>query len=61
MENAAEALRILQDRYEQGLVNSTDVLQSQTQLSQQKLAKAQAVFAYNSTLAYIQFLTAANQ
>lgn len=61
VENAAEALRILQDRYEQGLVNSTDVLQSQTQLSQQKLAKAQAVFAYNSTLAYIQFLTAANQ
>lgn len=61
VENAAEALRILQDRYEQGLVNSTDVLQAQTQLSQQKLGKAQAEFAYNSTLAYIQFLTATNQ
>ena len=57
VENATEALRILQDRYEQGLVNSTDVLQAQTQLSQQQLGKAQAVFSYNSTAAYISFLT----
>jgi outer membrane protein TolC len=57
IENATEALRILQDRYEQGLVNSTDVLHAQTQLSQQQLGKASAVFSYNSTAAYIRFLT----
>ena len=57
IDNATEALRILQDRYEQGLVNSTDVLQAQTQLSQQQLGKAQAVFSYNSTAAYISYLT----
>lgn len=57
IENATEALRILQDRYEQGLVNSTDVLNAQTQLSQQQLGKASAVFSYNSTAAYIRFLT----
>ncbi|MBI3137695.1 MAG: TolC family protein [Sphingobacteriales bacterium] len=61
VENAAEALRILQDRYEQGLVNSTDVLQAQTQLSRQQLGKAQAVFIYNSTLAYLQFLTSSKK
>lgn len=57
IENAAEALRILQDRYEQGLVNSTDVLHAQTQLSQQQLGKAEAVFSFNHTAAYIRFLT----
>ncbi len=61
VENAAEALRILQDRYEQGLVNSTEVLQAQTQLSRQQLEKAQAVFIYNSTLTYLQFLTSATK
>ncbi|HTI10391.1 MAG TPA: TolC family protein [Puia sp.] len=54
---AAEALRILQDRYQQGLAGSTDVLLAQTQLSQQQLALAQAVFDHQVTLAYIQFLT----
>ncbi|MBL7738731.1 MAG: TolC family protein [Chitinophagaceae bacterium] len=58
VKSAAEALRILQDRYEQGLVNSTDVLLAQTQLSQQKLGLAQAIFYQNTTAAYINFLTA---
>ncbi|QEC70329.1 TolC family protein [Panacibacter ginsenosidivorans] len=58
---AQEALRILQDRYEQGLVKTTDVLMAQTQLSQQKLAEAQAVFNANLAAAYIQFLTSTNQ
>lgn len=60
VEQASEALRILQDRYQQGLVNTTDVLMAQTQLSQQKLAYAQAVFSSNMAIAYIQFLTATN-
>ena len=56
VEQAAEALRILQNRYQQGLVNTTDVLMANTQLSQQKFALAQAIFTANVTKAYIQFL-----
>jgi outer membrane protein TolC len=58
---ATEALQILQNRYQQGLVNTTDVLMAQTQLSQQKLGYAQAVFSKNVSLAYLQFLTSVNQ
>lgn len=54
---ATEALRILQNRYEQGLVATNDILQSQTQLAQQKLYQAQARFTFNTTHAYLQFLT----
>ena len=54
---AEEALRILQNRYTQGLVNTTDVLTAQTQLAQQKLLYQQAVFTKNLTAAYLQFLT----
>ncbi|MCK9404024.1 MAG: TolC family protein [Chitinophagaceae bacterium] len=60
IEQASEALRILQNRYEQGLVNTTDVMQSATQLSQQKLALAQAMFTQQVTNAYLQFLTTSN-
>jgi outer membrane protein TolC len=58
VEQAKEALLILNNRYQQGLVSSTDILQAQTQLSQQKLFYQQAVLLHNSTLAYIRFLTA---
>lgn len=54
---AAEALRILQNRYNEGLVNTTDVLTAQTQLSQQKLLYRQAVYSTHVTAAYLQFLT----
>jgi outer membrane protein TolC len=57
IEHASEALRILQNRYQQGLVNTTDVLMAATQLSQQKFALAQAVFTANVTKAYLQLLT----
>jgi outer membrane protein TolC len=57
VQNAAEALRILKDRYEQGLINSIDVLLAQSQLAQQKLGLAQAVFNHNVTNYYLQFLT----
>lgn len=57
IEQAAEALRILQNRYEQGLVNTTDVLLGQTQLSQQKFSLAKAQFTAHITQAYLQFLT----
>lgn len=57
IEQATESLTILQNRYQQGLVNTTDVLMATTQLSQQKFALAQAVFTSNVTRAYIQLLT----
>jgi outer membrane protein TolC len=57
IEQAAEALRILQNRYQQGLVNTIDVLTADTQLSQLKFSLAQAQFTANVTSAYIQLLT----
>lgn len=57
IEQASESLRILQNRYEQGLANTTDLLMATTQLSQQQLSKAQAQLTGNITRAYIQFLT----
>lgn len=58
IEQASESLRILQNRNQQGLVNTTDVLMAETQLSQQKFALAQARFTMNLTRYYLQFLTA---
>ena len=58
IEQASESLLILQNRYQQGLVNTTDVLMASTQLSQQKFELAQAVFANHVTEAYLQLLTA---
>lgn len=57
IDQAGEALRILQNRYHQGLVNTIDVLTADTQLSQLKFSLAQAQFTANVTSAYIQLLT----
>lgn len=57
VEHAAEALRILKNRYEQGLANTTDVLAAQTQLSQQKLSLVQATFLSNIAAERLHFLT----
>ena len=54
---ATEALRIIQNRYTQGLINTTDVLTAQSQLSQQKLLYRQAVYSAHVTAAYLEFLT----
>lgn len=61
IEQAAEALQILQNRYQQGLVNTTDVLMAATQLAQQKFGLLQAQYAADTTNAYIQFLTSSNK
>jgi len=58
---STEALRILQNRYQQGLVATNDILQSQTQLSQQKLNHAQAIYQFNTTQAYLEFLTSTTE
>lgn len=60
VEQASEALLILQNRYRQGLVNTTDVLLAGTRLAQQKFALAQASFSAGSTKALIELLTASN-
>lgn len=56
-DQSKEALRILQNRYLQGLVNTTDVLAAQTQLAQRELAFAQAKFSAQIAIAYINLLT----
>jgi outer membrane protein TolC len=58
---ATEALRILQNRYQQGLVTTNDLLQAQTLLSQQKLRQAQAYFQVNTTNAYLLFLSTTSE
>lgn len=57
VDQAAESIRILQNRYQQGLINATDVLMAETQLTQQKFALVQAEFNLATTKAYIQLLT----
>jgi outer membrane protein TolC len=57
IEQASEALRVLQNRYMQGLVKTTDVLMAQMQLSQQKIGYVHAVFNYNLAVASLKFLT----
>lgn len=54
---ASEALRILSDRYQEGLVSTTDLLASQAQLSQHRLELAQSVMSYNITQYYKELLT----
>ncbi|HVU98051.1 MAG TPA: TolC family protein [Puia sp.] len=54
---ASEALRVLQNRYAQGLVTTNDVLMAHTQLSQQQLSAVEAVFNYNLATVYLRFLT----
>ena len=61
VEQAREALRILQDRYREGLVSTTDLLRSQTQLAQTELALTQSIFKKNVTKAYIELLTETNR
>lgn len=57
IEQAVEAARILQNRYGQGLVTTTDVLLATTQVSVQKLALAESMFSQQVNLAYLELLT----
>jgi len=56
VDHAAEAFRIMSNRYKEGLVSTSDLLTSQAQLSQQRLLLAQSVMNYNVTLSYHNFL-----
>jgi len=57
LEQSEEALRIKTNRFEQGLEKTTDLLFVETQYQQKELDYFQAIFNYNYTLAYLQFLT----
>ncbi len=57
---ADEALRILSNRYAEGLTRTSDLLMAQAQLSQQKLQLAQAIMSYNITLYYLNLQTTMN-
>ena len=56
-EQSQEAFRIRQNRFTQGLEKTTDLLQAETQMIQKELEQLQAVFEYNFTKQYLQFLT----
>ena len=60
VQQASEALRIIKDRYEQGLEKTTDLLVAQTQLSEQQLNYAATVYKQNLTAAYLDFITSTN-
>lgn len=53
---ADESLRILQNRYQQGLVSTNDILLAQTQLSQQRLQQAEAKLGEQAAINYYNFL-----
>lgn len=57
VDHSEESLRITNNRYERGLVSTTDVLQSQSQLAAQQLSLEQAILENNVLQAYLQFLT----
>jgi outer membrane protein TolC len=57
VEQAEEALRILHNRYKEGLASTTDLLMAQAQLSQQEIERTKAIMSYNITKYYTELLT----
>tara|TARA_R110000868_G_scaffold174940_1_gene411799 strand:- start:6278 stop:7591 length:1314 start_codon:yes stop_codon:yes gene_type:complete len=57
LEQSQEAYRIRSNRFTQGLEKTTDLLQTETQMFKKELEYLQAVFEYNYTQQYLQFLT----
>lgn len=57
LEQSEEALRIKTNRFEQGLEKTSDLLFVETQYQEKELGYYQAIFNYNYTLAYLNFLT----
>lgn len=57
LEQSQEAYRIRSNRFTQGLEKTTDLLQAETQMFKKELDYLLAVFEYNFTQQYLQFLT----
>ena len=55
-EQSKEAYRIRKNRYDQGLEKSSDLLSAETLMSQKELEYQQAIFEYNTAIAYLEFL-----
>ena len=56
-EQAKESLRIIQDRYDEGLEKTADLLRAQSLSAQKQLSYLQAIYEYNYNLLYYQLLT----
>ena len=56
-EQSQESYRILQNRFTQGLEKTTDLLHAETLMLQKELEQLQAVFEFNTSLEYVQYLT----
>jgi outer membrane protein TolC len=61
LEQSKEALRIRNNRYEQGLEKTTDLLGAETQYSEKQLEYYQTVYEYNYAVAYVKFLTESSE
>lgn len=56
VEQAAEDFRIRNNRYEQGMEKTTDLLQSETKLLQARFQRLNALYQYNLSLATLEML-----
>lgn len=56
-QQAEQAYHIRRNRFEQGMEKTTDLLMAESLLQQKELESLQAVFEYNLTKQYLQFLT----
>jgi outer membrane protein TolC len=56
-EQTQESFRIRQNRFTQGLEKTSDLLLTETQMAQKELEWLQAIFEYNFTKMYLDFLT----
>ena len=56
VEQAAEDYRIRNDRYEQGMEKTTDLLAAEAKLSQSRLQRLDALYQYHSSLATLELL-----
>lgn len=57
VEQAAEAFRIRSDRFAQGLVRTTDLLQAEVTLAEQRLALLNALYEHNLIIYRLEYLT----
>jgi outer membrane protein TolC len=57
VDQSEEAFRIVNNRYQEGLEKTTDLLMAETRYSNMQLSYLQSVFNYNYNLLYYQFLT----
>jgi outer membrane protein TolC len=57
MELSEESFRIRTNRFEEGLVKTSDLLMSESQYAQKQLEYYQSIYEYNLAYAYLKFLT----